>query len=280
MNRLIIGNSLNVISTIENKSVEVAFLDPPFNTGKNFEHYRDRRTRDEWLKMMLRILIGVHCSLSDTGVVWVNLDEHMHAHCRLLLDDIFGEDCYVATVMWRKKYKASQSRAIHTVHNPILVYGRNPEWRRKQGLEPGYSHMMKYKNPDNDPYGRWRLTHNGSRTYLSELLDRGAMPDTWWEHDSSGYTELAVKEVREETGLIFSTPKPLALLRRILTISAVPGSVVLDPFAGSGTTLVVAEELGMDWIGIEESRDTVHSFIIPRLAKVNAHYSLEKCATF
>jgi len=101
------------------------------------------------------------------------------------------------------------------------------------------------------------------------------MPDTWWDYDDAGYTELAVKEVREATGHTFSTPKPLALLRRIITVSTNPGDVVLDPFAGSGTTLVAAEEAGREWVGVEQSAETVRRFIVPRLYAAKAIYTLE-----
>ncbi len=272
---LIVNEAQHGIYTLESESTELAFLDPPFNTGKNFRDYPDSVSRAEWLGMMEDVLMGVRTALTPTGSVWVNLDEGEHAHCRILLDRLFGEECHVATICWRKKYKASQARGIHTVHNPILVYGKWPNWQRKRGLPPAAAHRAKYRNPDMDPHGPWRLTHAGQRTYLADLIERGAMPDTWWDYDAAGYTELAVKEVRAATGREFSTPKPLALLRRIIEVASDPGDLVVDPFTGSGTTLVAAEELGRRWVGIEKSPDTVRDFIIPRLDAVKAAYLIQ-----
>jgi hypothetical protein len=171
------------------------------------------------------------------------------------------------TVQWQKKYKASQSRSIHAVHNPIMIYGKNAGWRRVRGIAPNEAHVSKYKNPDNDPKGRYRFTHSGDRTYLAELLERGAMPTTWWTYQEVGYTELAVKEVIAECGVAFSTPKPLALMRRIINIGSDVNDWVVDPMAGSGTTIAAAIELRRRWFGIEREQATIGTFIKPRVTR-------------
>jgi adenine-specific DNA-methyltransferase len=215
--------------------------------------------------MMREILLAVRKVLNSEGSLWINLDETMSGYARMLLDSVFGRNCHVATIQWQQKYKPGQSRGIHTVHNPIIVYSKSPGWRRAHGMEPNAAHVGKYRNGDNDPLGRWRLTHNGEKTYLSELYERGAMAHTWWTHDDVGHTEQAMNEVKLECGQSFSTPKPLTLMKRIVHIATDKGDLVIDPMAGSGTTIIAAAELERRWLGMEKEQATVDRFILRRL---------------
>jgi adenine-specific DNA-methyltransferase len=100
--------------------------------------------------------------------------------------------------------------------------------------------------------------------------DPGIVPNTWWDHEETGHTSEAKREVMALFPDIapFDTPKPERLLHRIVEIGSSPGDVVLDCFLGSGTTATVAHKMGRRWIGVEWSADTLDSFTIPRLAKV------------
>jgi len=266
MGKIVTDDACNLGLYVKSSTARLIFIDPPFNTGKNFAHYSDNLCVEDWVEMMRKILVVVREVLTSNGSVWMNLDETMSGHARMLLDSVFGEDCHVATVQWQKKYKPGQARGLHTVHNPIIVYSKNPDWRRANGMEPNAAHVAKYKNKDDDPKGPWRLTHGGAKTYLSELYERGAMPHTWWSYDEVGHTEQAVNEVKLECGQSFSTPKPLALMRRIVNIATDRGDLVVDPMAGSGTTIVAAAELGRRWVAMERERSTVDDFIMRRLA--------------
>jgi adenine-specific DNA-methyltransferase len=257
---IVCGDAIDVLRARPVTGAQLLFIDPPFNTGRKFMHYADRQDDDDWLSFLRELFEAGRGCLAPEGSVWVNVDERMSHRVRLRLDNVFGAENYIATVMWRKKYKAGRARGIHTVHNPILVYGRRPGWRRRNGLPPDEAHAAKYRNPDGDPRGAWRLTHGGERTYLSDLMARGAMPHTWWDYTGSGHTEQAVKESGG-----FSTPKPLALMRRIITVATDPDGLVIDPCAGSGTTLVAAQELGRRWFGVEREQAIIDDFIRPRL---------------
>lgn len=107
------------------------------------------------------------------------------------------------------------------------------------------------------------------KVFLSEVQD-GIVPDTWWPHDAAGSNQDSKKEMLELFPGIepFATPKPEKLLERVLTIASSPGDVVLDSFAGSGTTGAVAHKLGRRWIMVEVIESTCDSYLRPRLKKV------------
>ena len=249
--------------------VKLVYIDPPFNTGQTFANYDDWLDHSTWLSMMRDRLALVRDLLAPDGSLWLHLDEVESHRARLVLDEVFGAQAYVGTVLWRKKYKAGNSLGLSTVHNPIIVYGRRPGWRRNRGVTPPISQQSRYANPDADPIGPWRLTHAGVRTYLSELIERGAMPTTWWDYDAVGHTETATAELAALFGSdAFATPKPEALIQRVIDVASNPGDIVLDCFAGSGTTPAVSHKMERRWVAVELNSETVLRYVIPRADRV------------
>ncbi|HEY6795854.1 MAG TPA: site-specific DNA-methyltransferase [Kineosporiaceae bacterium] len=278
-NLLFAGDSLDVLRVLAEVPeyrrhyrgrVTLAYIDPPFNTGQAFAHYDDSMEHSTWLSFMRDRLLLLRDLLAPDGSLWVHLDDVEQHRARCLLDEIFGATAFVTEVTWQKKYKAGNSLGIHSMTNPILVYGRTRGWRRRRGLPPGQDQTAKYRNPDDDPNGPWRLTHAGVRVYLSDLLDRGAMPTNWWPYSEVGHGETATRESRDLFAEAFSTPKPEALLQRVIHLATDPGDVVLDCFGGSGTTAAVAHKMGRRWVTAEILPGTVARFTRPRLEKVVA----------
>jgi adenine-specific DNA-methyltransferase len=252
--------------------IKLIYIDPPFNTGQTFTHYDDWMEHSTWLSFMRDRLLLIRELLALDGSVWVHLDDVEQHRMRCLMDEVFGSEAFVTEITWQKKYKPGNSLSLHSMTNPILVYGRSKAWRRSRGLPPGDDQVAKYKNPDSDPRGPWRLTHAGERTYLEDLVSRGAMPTNWWPYTEVGHGEMATREARALFGAdsAFSTPKPEILLQRIIHLASSPGDVVLDCFAGSGTTAAVAHKMGRRWVTCEVLPETVGSFTRPRLTKVIA----------
>lgn len=276
-NLLFTGDSLDVLRVLAQVpefaehyagKVKLVYIDPPFNTGQTFDHYDDWLEHSTWLSFMRDRLYLIKDLLAPDGTVWVHLDDVEQHRMRLLLDEVFGAGCFVTEVTWQKKYKAGNSIAIHSVTNPILVYSRTRGWRRSRGLPPLTEQTDKYRNSDGDPRGRWRLTHTGERTYLDDLLAKGAMPTNLWTYDVSGHTETGTKESRALFGSSFDTPKPEVLLQRVIHIASNPGDIVLDCFAGSGTTGAVAHKMGRRWVLAEDKPAVVGKFTRVRLSKV------------
>jgi len=294
--------------------VKCITIDPPYNTGNEGWAYNDNVNspairkwigdtvggegetldrHDRWLCMMYPRLALLKEFLSDDGSIWVSMDDNEIALLRVLLDEVFGRERFVACNVWQKRYSRENRGSIGDVHDYIAVYAMNPNrFQDTRNLIPMTEAQLKvYKNPNDDPRGRWRsisLTAQGYRPnqmyeitgpsgkvhrppegscwkvikseyerlleadliyfgkdgngvpmrkrYLDEV--QGVVPWTWWPSDEVGHTDESRKEVQSifHTQTAFDTPKPTRLIERILQIATNPGDLVLDSFAGSGTT--------------------------------------------
>lgn len=329
-NMLIHGDNLLALKALEQQfagQVKCVYIDPPYNTGAAFDHYDDSIEHSIWLNLMRTRLILLWNLLHETdGSIWISIDDSEQAYIRVLCDEIFGRRNFIAQIVWQKRYSRENREAIGDVHEYILVYAKKPSvFKSIRNLVPMSENQAKvYKNPNNDPRGRWRPVpmtaqaghatpdqfyeiqapggkvhtppagrcwslskktfeelladgriyfgkDNNSQPnkirYLSEVP--GVAPWTWWPSDEVGHTDSAKKEIMEIFGKsnIFDTPKPEALIQRIIHIATNPGDLVLDSFLGSGTTAAVAHKMGRKYIGIELG-DHCYTHCKPRLDKV------------
>lgn len=387
-NLLILGESGDVLEALTRVpelaekyigKVKLIYIDPPFNTAKTFASYEDNLEHSIWLTMMRDRLIHMKKLLADDGSIWVHLDYAENHRMRLLLDEIFGDETFVAEVVWQKAdsprsdgdglsvdqdvllvYKRSSSFSanrlprlasrdalygapdgdprvwisgdpaapgadrgafqhpgVYGIQNPVtgeLIYpARGRVWSNAQkSVLEFLSETAAYKavSPNlvdrqratgipmsrlredvldlvldeplrkssdiyaGQPLPRLYFTRGGSgnlkmKKYLDEIAaDRAAQ--TWWTKEEVGHNRGAKKEI---TSLFpgvnaFSTPKPERLLARIIHIGSNPGDIVLDVFAGSGTTAAVAQKMGRRWVTCELLESTFTTFTRPRLEKV------------
>jgi adenine-specific DNA-methyltransferase len=336
-NLLIRGDALHALTSLSRLpefareyvgKVKVAYLDPPFNTGQAFTDYDDALEHSVWLTMMRDRLAQIRGLLREDGSVWVHLDDSEAAACRIVLDELFGRENFVATAVWEKDQGRRNDTDFSTVHDYLLVFAKNrQEWKQSRNLLPRSPEQIKrYRNPDDDPRGPWLQgadstaksgseknrfeveLPSGRRTrppkgvywrfspetfeqalaenrvyfgsdgdgmpilkrYLSDVQD-GVVPRTWWPASEVGSNMSAKRDhLRKMFPDVepFATPKPEPLLYRVLQIASSPGDIVLDCFAGSGTTAAVAQKMGRRWVVIERSADTVETYASPRLTKV------------
>lgn len=325
-NRLIFGDNLLALKALEDEftgKVKCIVIDPPYNTGNAFEHYDDGIEHSLWLSLMKSRLELLQKLLKEDGTIWISIDDDEVHYLKVLCDEIFGRNNFVSNVIWEKKYSPqNDAKWLSDSHDHILVYAKNKSlWR--PNLLPRTDDMdNRYKNPDNDPRGKWKssdlsvktanpkdiypittptgrvVTPPESRSWVvskekfEELLkdnriwfgktgnnvpsikrfltevQGGAVSKTIWFRSEVGDNQEAKKEVKVINGKdVFSTPKPERLVERILTLATKPGDMVLDSFAGSGTTGAVAHKMRRKWIMIELG-EHCHTHIIPRLKKV------------
>lgn len=328
-NRLIFGDNLLALKALEAEftgRVRCVYIDPPYNTGSAFTHYDDGIEHSLWLTLMEARLALLWRLLGPDGTLWISIDDDEMPYLRVLLDQLIGRDKFIASNVWQKRYSRENREAIGDVHEYILVYAKDPigfkERRNKVPITEAQAKV--YKNPNNDPRGRWRpipiSAQEGHATadqfyeietptgkkhrppqgrcwslsqktferlrcegriyfgkdgnsqpnvirYLSEV--EGVVPWTWWPHDEVGHTDEAKKEIHALFGKVdaFDTPKPERLMQRIIHVATNPGDLVLDSFAGSGTTGAVAHKMGRKWIMVELG-EHCHTHIIPRMKKV------------
>lgn len=194
-NLYIKGDNLEVLKLLQETylgKVKMIYIDPPYNTGNDFVYndefgmrseewdaasgnYDDEgnqivgklelntesngRFHTDWLNMIYPRLKIAKDLLADDGSIFVTLDEHEIGNCRKILDEVFGESSFIATVVWENFYGRSNAAAISPAHNYILIYSKAGEnWKNVRRLLPrDEKTVSKYKNPDNDPRGDWRL---------------------------------------------------------------------------------------------------------------------------
>lgn len=336
-NLLILGESGDVLEALTRVpelvdkyvgKVKLIYIDPPFNTAQTFTSYEDNLEHSIWLTMMRDRLLHLKKLLSDDGSIWVHLDDVEVHRMRVLMDEVFGADRFIATVAWEKDKGRRNDTDISGAHDLVLIYSPlGKQWKNVRNLLPRLaSQDARYQNPDNDPRGPWLQGDNGTaksgteknrfpvtlpsgrvvtpkgrywrfspegleearaegrvwfgkegdslpviKRYLTEV-QTGLVPRTWWSADEAGHNQEAKRDhlnkMFSDVDIPFSTPKPERLLERIIHIGSNPGDIVLDVFAGSGTTAAVAQKMGRRWVTCELLEKTFDTFTRPRLEKV------------
>lgn len=243
-NLLIHGDARHALNALADMpgyvgSVKMAYLDPPFNKGYAHAHYGDRVSHSVWLAVLRDCLTHVKELLAEDGSVWVHLDDSEQHRARVVMDEVFGPEQFVSTVIWdRTKNPRTTVNALSVRHDYIHIYRKSPSFSiRPLKIEAG-------KQP--------RRAH------------------TLWECGDVGSGREAMAESRRLFGEPFATPKPERLLARAIALASDPGDVVLDCFAGSGTTPAVAHKLNRRWVAVEVQEATVCDFLQERLARVIA----------
>ena len=297
--------------------VDCIFIDPPYNTGNEGWAYNDNVNapmikewldanpigiedglrHDKWCAMMWPRLRLLHELLSGEGSIWITLDDNEVHRARSILDEVFGEDNFVATCIWHKMDSPKNTAQFLSVdHDYVLVYAKSIEEFEVNLLPRSDEMLARYKNPDNDPRGPWLLSdlaarnvysegrysittpsgkiisgpppgsywrvsrkkfdeldadgriwwgetgenRPGTKRFLSEVRD-GVVPQTIWHWEEVGSTRNSKQDLSRLMGFqagedTFITPKPVRLVDRIISVAAKQDSIVLDSFAGSGTT--------------------------------------------
>jgi adenine-specific DNA-methyltransferase len=308
--------------------VKLVYIDPPFNTGGAFKQYDDNLEHSVWLTMMRDRLLQIRDVLSPDGTVWVHVDDVEVHRLRVVLDEVFGSDRFLANVIWEKTDSPRMDAEYFSArHDHILVYAKDrPVINHLDAEDPGHYKKVTeegrryYLNPlrarggqgstrearptlhfpmiapdGSEVYptlpdggeGAWRWSRervhrdaehiewvkgrNGWNPYyrIYEPEHRTRPPETIWPHTEVGSTRTSNREIKLLLdGKAFATPKPERLMKRIIHVGSNPGDIVLDCFAGSGTTAAVAHKMGRRWVAAEWSDGTLRDFLIPRLTRV------------
>lgn len=314
-NFLLEGDNLHSLKLLEKThkgKIDVIYIDPPYNRGNNDFRYddicidkMDTFKHSKWLSFMVERMRIAWKLLSNTGAIFISIDDYEMATLRILCDEVFGEINFLCNVVWQKRYSRENREAIGDAHEYIIVYVKDKQYFKthRHLIEMNEKQAKVYKNPNNDPKGRWRPVpmtaqaghatkdqfypitdpkgnihyppegrcwgisqktyeemliqgriyfgkNNNSQPnlirYLSEV--EGVAPWTWWNNEEVGHTDEAKKELYSIVGKKnnFETPKPVRLINRILKIATEKDGIVLDFFAGSGTTGQAVLELNQE----------------------------------
>ncbi len=312
-NLIIHGDNLHALKALLPRyagRVKCIYIDPPYNTGNEGWVYNDKvnsplmkewlreyspvdnedlERHDKWLCMMWPRLHLLKELLSDDGVIFVSIDDNEQHHLRMMMDEIFGEENFVANIVWHHRKSSQNDIDVSLSHNHIVCYARE---RRSFSFNAGDVDESRFSNPDNDPRGLWvadpmdapnirenltyeivnpntgavylppegrcwrftperfadalndnRIVFGKSGTtrpqykrFLTEARERGINIFTIWS--DVGTATDATRQLQQifGRGQSFPTPKPTDLIEKIIRVATKGDSLVLDSFAGSGTT--------------------------------------------
>jgi len=260
-NQLIFGDNLQVMKTLLEKKrsgdlcnadgtpgARIVYIDPPFATKRDFagsqdqQAYQDKLVGAEFLEFLRCRLVMIRELLADDGYVFVHLDQKKSHYVKVLMDEVFGEQNFLNHIIWSYRRWPSRSRNFQAMHDDILMYA-------KRASSPSRAFHVSYEAPSASYIKRFQGKtqvldeESGTRKITVDEPTKG-MPlrDVWDLSIIAGFKS-------ERTG--YPTQKPETLLARIIETCSNPGDLVLDAFAGAGTTCAVAEKLGRRWVAID-----------------------------
>lgn len=257
------GNCQEVLETLSPESVNLVYLDPPFFTQKTHSlSTRDNSTEfsfeDKWsslkeyLVFMESVLLQCQRVLKNTGSIFLHCDKSASHHLRVLLDKVFGEDNFQSEIIWSYKRWSNSKKGLLNSHQTIYFYSKTDNFK----FNTIYTDYSPTTNIDQILQARVR-NGNGKVAYLRDEEGNVVLGDEKRGVPLSDVWNIPFlnPKAKERTG--YPTQKPILLLERIIEISTEKGDCVLDPFCGSGTTLVSAKLTGRQYIGIDVSKDAV-----------------------
>ena len=254
-NLIIKGNNLLGLTSLLEKyesQIQLIYIDPPFNTGKDSFEYNDRFNHSTWLTFMKNRLVIAKRLLKQDGSILVHLDFNESHYAKVLLDEVFGNECFKNNIVWCYTGPSGSTRFLPRKHDDILFYGNSENIKFNQ---PFVKHKSGVHNTG-QVFGKTE-----SSDYFKEKAEeQGKKLEDWWDDIYS------TDRYRSEL-LDFSGQKPEKLLQRIIEMTTDEGDIVLDYHLGSGTTAAVAHKLGRKYIGIEQMEGQI-DIELDRLQKV------------
>lgn len=254
-NLIIKGNNLLGLTSLLEKyenQIQLIYIDPPFNTGKDSFEYNDRFNHSTWLTFMKNRLVIAKRLLKQDGSILVHLDFNESHYAKVLLDEVFGNECFKNNIVWCYTGPSGSTRFLPRKHDDILFYGNSENIKFNQ---PYVKHKSGVHNTG-QVFGKT----DSSDDFKEKAEEQGKKLEDWWDDIYS------TDRYRSEL-LDFSGQKPEKLLQRIIEMTTDEGDIVLDYHLGSGTTAAVAHKLGRRYIGIEQMEGQI-DIELDRLQKV------------
>ncbi len=268
--KLYCGDCLEVLEKrIEPESIDLIYLDPPFFSNRNYEviwgdEAEIRSFDDRWeggievyAAWMADRLRSCHRVLKSTGSLYLHCDWHASHYLRIALDEIFGRNNFINEIIWHYRKWSAGKGLYQRNHDNIFFYSKSNAKER-------------VFNPMYMPRAKSTLKRFGDQKIISGYDEEGKRaPAQMAKEKSAGVALDDVWEISRVPPIkqLYPTEKPIALLERIVSVSSNPGQIVLDPFCGCGTSVVAAEKLTRDWIGIDISPTSI-KVIKDRLLKL------------
>lgn len=257
------GDCLDILKTLQSNQIDLIYLDPPFFTQKIQKlGTRDRkkafsfndiwRSTTAYADFLFERLKEMHRVLAASGSIFFHCDSNASAMGRLILDEIFGRDMFRAEIIWHYRRWSNSQRTLLSSHQNIYFYSKTDEYKYNQILQD-YSFSTNVdqilQKRRRDKFGKAIYARDQQGTLVSNGEKKGVpMSDVW---------DIPFLNPKAKERVGYPTQKPILLLERIIEIASDEGDSVLDPFCGSGTTMVAADLLGRKGIGIDISPQAI-----------------------
>jgi site-specific DNA-methyltransferase (adenine-specific) len=265
------GDCVERMGEIEAGTVHLAFADPPFNIGYDYDVYDDRRSCDEYLAWSGRWMAEVVRVLRPDGTFWLAIGDEYAAELKVIARRELGLTCR-SWVVWYYTFGVNCTRKFSRSHVHLFHFVKDPARFTFNADDPAVrvpsARQLVYADPRANPRGRLP-----DDTWILRPQD---VPDGFSADSDTWYFPRVAGTFKERAGF-HGCQMPEQLLGRIIRASSHPGDLVLDPFAGSGTTLAVAKKLGRDWLGIDLSAEYVRN-VTARLKKITRGDPLDGAA--
>jgi site-specific DNA-methyltransferase (adenine-specific) len=252
INDVLQGDCVTRLREFQDGSVDLVFADPPFNIGYDYDVYDDRKSRAEYLEWSRNWMAGVWDVLKSSGTFWLAIGDEYAAHLKVLAEDKIGFTCR-SWVIWYYTFGVNCVQGFSRSHTHLFHFVKDPQNFTFNGENPtirvASARQLVYADGRANQHGR--LPDN---TWI--LRPQDAPPTAFAPYHDTWYFARVAGTFKEREGF-HGCQMPEQLLGRIIRVSSSPGETVLDPFAGSGTTLAVAKKLGRQWLGIELSQEYV-----------------------
>ena len=291
VNKLILGDNLEILKTIDSETIDLIYLDPPFFSNRNYEviwgdagevrSFQDRWAggMEHYIGWLKERVEQMHRILKPTGSIFLHCDWHADAYIRvMILDKVFGYENFNSEIIWERTFGSGSSKSISKKFpantDTIWFYNKSKIFTYNQLSKPYENATVKrYDKIEED--GRkykWENLKTYSQERLEELLKKDEAkfnPNTKYPvykryfDETKGtpvtnlWNDIEFIGTKSPERIGYPTQKPEALLQRIIECASNEGDTVLDPFVGGGTTVAVADKLNRKWIGIDQSVQAV-----------------------
>lgn len=263
MEKVILGDCLDILPTLESNSIDLIYLDPPFFTNKiqklktrdgkkEFSYSDIWQSHEEYAKFLFDRLTELKRVLKKSGSIFVHCDRNATHIIRTLLDNIFGEKNFQSEIIWYYKRWSNSKKGLLSSHQTIYFYSKTKNFK----FNKIYTDYSETTNIDQILQKRVR-DKNGKTTYAKDENGNIINSDEKKGVPLSDVWEIPYLNPKAKERVGYPTQKPILLLERIIEIASNDGDTILDPFCGSGTTLIAGKLKNRKVIGIDISKEAI-----------------------